>query len=215
MIQIIDNWRDLPLGVYLDILEIQRTEQDELARQSAIIAALTGMNAADVVQLPLAEYKRLRAAAGFLAEEIPDDLLRIADRYQCGDLTLVRVKNYDELTVAQYVDFQSFGREPEKHLPELLSVFLVPEGHRYCDGYKPKDVQAAIRDWINVADVFALAADFFAWSSTSIRSSLEFSRVLAGWMKPGPQKETMLARIRETEGRLSTIAGDGSPASTQ
>ena len=114
MIQIIDNWRDLPLGVYLDILEIQRTEQDELARQSAIIAALTGMNAADVVQLPLAEYKRLRAAAGFLAEEIPDDLLRIADRYTCGDLTLVRVKNYDELTVAQYVDFQSFGREPEK-----------------------------------------------------------------------------------------------------
>lgn len=215
MIQIIDNWRDLPLGVYLDILDIQRTEQDELARQAAILAALTGMNASDVLQLPLDEYKRLRAASEFLGQECPDDLVRTADRYDCPPFTLVPVKDYDKLTVAQYVDFQTFAQEPEAHLPELLSVFLVPEGHRYMEGYEAKDVQASIRDWLNVADALGLAARFFAWSSTSTRNSLDFSRVLAGAMPDGPTKEKILKKIRETEAALSSLAGDGLPTSTQ
>ena len=215
MIQIIDNWRDLPLGVYLDILDIQRTEQDELARQAAILAALTGMNASDVLQLPLDEYKRLRAASEFLGQECPDDLVRTADRYDCPPFTLVPVKDYDKLTVAQYVDFQTFAQEPEAHLPELLSVFLVPEGHRYMEGYEAKDVQASIRDWLNVADALGLAARFFAWSSTSTRNSLDFSRVLAGAMPEGPTKEKILKKIQETEAGLSSLAGDGSPTSTQ
>lgn len=215
MIQIIDNWRDLPLGVYLDILDIQRTEQDELARQAAILAALAGMNAADVLQLPLDEYKRLRAASEFLGQECPDNLVRTADRYDCPPFTLVPVKDYDKLTVAQYVDFQTFAQNAEAHLPELLSVFLVPEGHRYMEGYEAKDVQASIRDWLNVADALGLAARFFAWSSTSTRNSLDFSRVLAGAMPEGPTKEKILKKIRETEAGLSSLDGDGSPTSTQ
>jgi len=207
---IIDNWRDLPLGTYLDILELQRTEQDELPRQAAVIAALTGMDAADVLQLPLAEYKRLRAASEFLGHECPDDLLRTADRYGCPPFTLIPVKDFDKLTVAQYVDFQTFAKDPERHFPELLSVLLVPEGKRYCEGYDPKDVQHAIRGWLNVADALGLMARFFAWSSTSMRNSLDYSRVLAGAMPEGPEKATMLARIRETEAAISEAAGDGS-----
>ena len=210
MTPIIDNWRDLPLGTYLDILEIQRTETDELTRQAAVVAALTGMDAADVLQLPLAEYKRLRAASEFLGQECPDDLLRTASIYDCPPFTLVPVEDFDKLTVAQYVDFQTFAKDPDRHFPELLSVFLVPEGKRYCEGYDPKAVQHAIRGWMNVADALGLLARFFVWSSTLTINSLDYSRVLAGAMPEGPEKERLLAKIREAEAGISRLAGDGS-----
>lgn len=211
---IIDNWRDLPVGVYLDILAVQAEDIDDLTRQVRTIALLTGLGEQDVLRLPLDEYKRLRAASGFLAEECPQDLLRIADTYPAGPYTLKPVRDYDKLTVAQYVDFQTFSKDVQANLPDLLSVILIPEGHNYAEGYDIKAVKAAIRDWVNVADALSLAAHFFAWSSRSITSSLDFSRLLAGRMKPGPQKEEILRKIREAETLLQS-AGAGLPSSTR
>lgn len=209
-ITIIDNWRDLPLGVYLDILNIEKTETDELARQVAILSALTGLDGPAVLDLPLAEYKRLRAAAGFLTEPCPDDLLRVADRYPAGDFVLRPVPDYEGLTVAQYVDFQTFSRMGEQALPQLLSVLLIPNGRHYGDGYDMKAVQAAIRDWINVADALALAAHFFVSSSASIAATLDYSRALAGKMEPGPTRDRVQEKLKEVDRLLSRSAGDGS-----
>lgn len=208
---IIDNWRDLPVGVYLDILAVQQSDADELTRQVRTIALLTGLSEQDVLGLPLNEYKRLRAASGFLSEECPQDQLRIADTYPAGDFTLKPVRDYDRLTVAQYVDFQTFSKDVQGNLPALLSVVLIPEGHSYAEGYDMKAVQAAIRDWVNVADALSLAAHFFAWSSRSIHSSLAFSRLLAGRMKAGAEKEVALRSLEKIETLLRS-AGAGSPS---
>ena len=210
---IIDNYRDLPIGVYLDILEIQDNEPDELRRQCRIIAALAALKEADVLGLPLDEYKRLRARAAFLREPCPEDQLRIANRYVLGHWALQPVQDQEKLTVAQYVDFQTFCREPEQHFPELLSVLLVPEGHAYNDGYDIRALQSAIREDMNVADAVALVAHFFASSSESILSTLNFSRSLAGQMKEGPTKRTLLQRLTEAEAVLSG-SGAGSQPST-
>lgn len=211
---IIDNYRDLPLGVYLDILKVQETEPDELRRQCLIIGALAALSEQEVLALPLDEYKRLRARSEFLAVPCPDDLLRVADSYPAGDWILRPVKEYDKLTVAQYVDFQTFCREPQENLPQLLSVLLIPDGHRYNDGYDMAAVQDAIQDWVNVADALALAAHFFASSSASIATTLNFSRALAGRMKDGKTKAELETKIAEVETLLAR-SGDGSQPSTE
>lgn len=206
---IIDNYRDLPIGVYLDIINIQETETDELRRQCLIIGALAALNEQEVLALPLDEYKRLRASAAFLQEQCPDDLLRVADRYPVGGFTLVPLKDYEKLNVAQYVDFQTFSRDAEHKLPELLSVVLVPEGCGYNTGYDIRQVQQAIREGMNVADALAIAAYFFAWSSALTISSLDYFRALAAKMKEGPTKTELQKTIAEAE-EILRLSGAGS-----
>lgn len=207
---IIDNYRDLPLGTYLGILaRIEAEGGDELAAQVATIAALCGTEEAEVYALPLEEYKRLAAAAAFLKEPCPDDLVRIADKYPCGEFTLVPVKDYAKLTVAQYVDFQAYARDAEHQLPGLLTALLVPEGKEYAEGYDVAKVRDAICRDLNVADALGLAAHFFAYASRSIASTLTYSRKLARRMKAGPEKTALLTRTAELA-RLLQSAGDGS-----
>ena len=212
MTRIIDNWRDLPVGVYLDILDVQKEPGEEIHRQAAILSLLTGMDPAEVLNLPLDEYRRLRGAAAFLAEPCPDDLLRIADKYPLGPLVLRPTLEYDKLTVAQYVDFQTFSKDPQKYLAELISVLVVPDGHKYGDGYDVKDVQAAIREWMNVADALALLAHFFAWSSSLIHNTPASFRLLAETKTPEERRllKRLLKKMARTEATLSSFAGAGS-----
>ena len=47
--KIIDNYRDLPIGMYLDICEIdRRTDIDELHKQVQILSLLTGAAEEDI-----------------------------------------------------------------------------------------------------------------------------------------------------------------------
>lgn len=206
---IIDNYRDLPIGVYLDILTIQETEPDEFRRQALTVGALAALNEQEVLALPIDEYKRLRASAAFLSQPCPEDLLRISHTYPVGPWTLRPVKDYGDLTVAQYVDFQTFSRDVDHNLPQILSVVLIPDGHTYNDGYDMAVLQEAIREEMGVADALALAAHFFASSSALTVSSLDYCRALAAKMSNSPQKTEMLERITEAE-RLLRRSGDGS-----
>lgn len=206
---IIDNYRDLPIGVYLDILSIQETEPDEFRRQALTIGALAALNEQEVLALPIDEYKRLRASSAFLSQPCPEDLLRISHTYPVGPWTLRPVLDYGKLTVAQYVDFQTFSKDRDHNLPQILSVVLIPDGHTYNDGYDMAVLQEAIREEMGVADALALAAHFFASSSALTASSLDYCRALAARMENSPQKTEMLERITEAE-RLLRRSGDGS-----
>ncbi len=202
---IIDNYRDLPIGVYLDIFTLQETEPDEFRRQALTIGALAALNEQEVLAL----HKRLRASSAFLSQPCPGDLLRISHTYPVGPWTLRPVTDYGKLTVAQYVDFQTFSGDADHNLPQLLSVVLIPDGHTYNDGYDMAVLQEAIREEMGVADALALAAHFFASSSALTASSLDYCRALAARMENSPQKTEMMERITEAE-RLLRRSGDGS-----
>jgi hypothetical protein len=64
---IIDNYRDLPIGMYLDICEIDRREDiEELHKQVQILSLLTAMAEEDIYNLPLEDYKVLAAKSNYL-----------------------------------------------------------------------------------------------------------------------------------------------------
>ena len=55
MIDCIDNWRDLPLGVYLDILDVYADPlREDIDKQVSALALLTGRTDNDILDLPIA-----------------------------------------------------------------------------------------------------------------------------------------------------------------
>ena len=211
----IENYKDLMLGAYLDIQRINEDESREhIDRQVAILSVLTGRSERELLNLPIAEYTDLATRADFLtrpAEKIP----RPADRYHLGAFDLVPIRDLRKVTTAQYIDFQTFAPDADAHLVELLSVSLVPEGMTYNDGYDLADVQAAIREHLSVQDALALVADFFRrWLALTraTLNSLEKELKKAARIKDAEKRAKLQAEIviRKKQLRtLSTPVGDG------
>ena len=166
----IDNYNTLPLGFYLDIdAVLQDKGADDLDKQVRIIALLSGLSVDDVLTLPLAEYSALSAKTDFLRHECPP--VSAPSRVISGDFVLVPAKDFTAITTAQYVDFQTFSKGGTQKLPELLSVLLIPEGHKYNDGYDMADVIRVVRE-LSLPVALGLSAFFFGRLVQSIQASL-------------------------------------------
>lgn len=208
----IDNYRKLPIGKYQEIVRLCETEMDEVDRRVKVVAILSGLTEDEVLNLPLPQFTEYSAAARFLDDFCPDNLIPAVSRsYPIGGFVLLPVTDMRKITTAQYIDFQTFAKEKEKYFVEMLSCFLVPRGCSYNDGYDIVDVHNAIREELSVAEVLALLAFFFKSWATSIRDTLSSSVRTAMLLEKKEDRERMLARIRELQRLPSERSGDGSP----
>lgn len=152
----IDKYEALTLGTYMRVNEVLESDAEDLDKQVEIIAILSGMAVDEVLLLPLADYSRMAAESAFLRKPCPPT--PIAEGYRFGDLA--PVLDFTKINTAQYVDFQTFSKDFPRSLPQLLSVFMVPEGKAYNEGYDSRKVQEQVKQ-MPFPDALGLAAFFF------------------------------------------------------
>jgi len=158
----ITSYKQLPVGLYIDICEAsQDASMDELAKQVRILALLSGTTDDEILNMPIADYQRAVVASDFLQREYQPSG-RCASSYKVGGYDLRPFADWTKMTAAQFIDYQTYaGKGTEPHIVEIVSVVLVPAGKKYGDGYDVADVQRAIRDNLSVADVLDIVAFFF------------------------------------------------------
>lgn len=207
----IDSYSKLPLGKYLDIQEVIKNRcRDELAKQAAVLSILSDIQEEEILHLPIVEYKMMRQRMRFL-ESSDVNGRRVAKKYICGGYELVPVTDPKKLETCQYIDFQTFAPEMEEHLPELLSVILVPKGMRYNEGYDIEGVQQAIRSEMSTTDAMTVAAFFLLSCKKSILSSLNYSMRQARRVKDPKKRAEMTETLRSKAREVLTSVGDGLP----
>lgn len=213
-IEIIDNYGDLSIGDYEDIIALDNDENmDELTRQVKTISILTGLDEDNILDMPIGEYKNLSVKASFLTQGLPETGARIMSMYQAGDFELVPVTDIRKVTTAQYIDFQTFHQAGmEEHFVEIISCLLVPKGKKYNQDYEIMDVQSAIRKDISVFDAVTLYGFFLISCRDSMRD------ILISSMQEVRRGKTMEKGLKErtlnTMQNLLTVLqkdGDGSP----
>ena len=205
--KIIDNYRDLPIGMYLEICELdKRTDIDDLAKQVSIIAILSGRAEEEIYNLPLEEYRQLAAKSAFLLKEYDGEVLT-AKSYGINGMVLLPVEDYRKITTAQYIDFQTFAKDPEKNIVELISCMLVPKGKKYNQEYDVLELQKALRMHLSVADALSLLAFFFVQFHQLIKDSLISSREAAMRLQDPEKRKRVLKEIQEQEDLLKVGVG--------
>ena len=203
---IIDNYRNLPVGKYLEICDLARDENvDPLTQQVKTISILTGLTEDEILALPIMEYKELAGKTKFL-EKGYDGKLQIAKSYGLNGMELIPVKDITKINVAQYVDFQTFSKEGDKYIVESLSTLLIPKGKKYNEGYEISDVHKAIRENLSVADVLSLSAFFLKMWVKSIKDFQIFS---IKEIQKIPDKEKRDKLMKQMQEIHSKINGDG------
>lgn len=210
----IESYNQLPIGKYLEITAVLAdTSLGEVDRQVRLLSILSGQSEDELLNMPITDFADIARHARFL-DSAPEVTAEAHDVYEAGDFLLMPVKDVRKMTTAQYIDFQTFGKDAAKHTVEMLSCLLVPEGRRYNDGYDILEVQAAIRGHLDCVSALGVYAFFFESLRSSMLSSLTSS---AREVRTAPLEETekrkALTAIRKAKAALRAVGG-GSPAST-
>lgn len=144
------KWTDITYRTLLDIREAANIE-DENERVFAIMEAVFGE---DVLDLPLKDFNEKCKELQFLQKEIPNDLhvkdIKVNGREYYFDGLLGKI------TTAQYIDFQNYQKNEDEQ--KSFSVFIIPKGHKYNDGY---DMEQVFNDILDIPVPVLFSASFF------------------------------------------------------
>lgn len=179
---IISSHSELPIGKYQRIIEVTRGAADEIDKSTEILRILTGWSIEDIENLSLVEYSAMTSNCGWL--QTPPQAVEVEKEYRVGDFRL-RVTNCEELTFAQYIDFQTYAKDIDKYSIELLSVLLVPVGKKYNSGYDIERVKAHIARYLPTDVALSLVAFFLA---KSLESTLNIPHSLEQLIREAPAK---------------------------
>jgi len=172
----ITSYDQMPIGVFKRFSSLCEEKEREGREESdinlEILALLTGSTVDELLGLPYVEFRLLMDRASFLLEKPKEKPVRKV--YELGGYRLRPSTRVEKFTAGQYIDFQSYAADLDGNMEKLVSVFLVPEGHRYGDGYDVNELQALIRERLPITDANALLAFFLKCAQRSARRSLYF-----------------------------------------
>lgn len=138
-----DSWEKITIKDYLkinDIKDLQVKSNDE--KDFMLGAYLNEMEYEDFISLPLSKTRDMMANMQFLYDT-PKVPKRPQKVYTLNGRKYRLIRNAEDMTTAQFIDFQSLqdGKGYDAHVVEMMSVFLVPDGHAYNDGYDKEQVE--------------------------------------------------------------------------
>lgn len=144
------GWNNITYRQLLDIREAANIE-DENERVYAIMEAVFGES---VLDLDLKNFAMKCKEIEFLQKEIPNDLhvkdIKVNGREYYFDGLL------GNITTAQYIDFQNYQKNNDEY--KSFSVFIIPKGHKYNDGY---DMGQVFNDILDIPVPVLFSASFF------------------------------------------------------
>lgn len=91
----------------------------------------------DSANMPLTEFAKYSKVLDFLNTEVPT--VNLKDQYVLNGTTYNSGFNLTTVSAAQFIDYQNYIKENKWE--DYLSVFFIPEGHKYNDGYDMSKVK--------------------------------------------------------------------------
>ena len=126
------TWNDIR---YWQFKKLQETLKDE-TNEEAMFDVAAVIYGDEVLDLPLGEFTEKVRNLAFLKDEIPTNI-------PPKKVTVNGKKYYIDcllgnITTSQYIDFTNYSKTNDTC--KMVSVFLIPEGHKYNDGYDMLEV---------------------------------------------------------------------------
>lgn len=188
--QKIKSWNDVTIADFIQISQILKIE-DEIWRVAELIKYINDINN----ELTIEQFNKLRQSVSFMAEPI-NKKAKIEGVCSIGETKYVLSKDLSKLTVAQYIDYTNYSQNDNEYdkLSNIMSVLLIPEGHKYNDGYDIEKVKAEIENNMSIVDCFSIGFFLQRQSLKYIRNFLQSSTKTMKMTKEQRQQISILCR---------------------
>ena len=201
----ITKWSEMPLGVLMQMNDINNLPVSDEEKTFMAASLLAGMDYKEFMDLPIPEAREIVAQTDWV--RTPPERKKVEKEYKIGTRTYRLFKDIMNITTAQYIDYQGIITQGiENNLAELMGIVLIPEGHNYNEGYEKEEIIDEIRDNLNVEEALSIA-DFFTTKFAKLmkrtmmrlEAQITAQRIMA---KRGENKE----KIRAMELEMKLLA---------
>lgn len=199
------NWDSISIEMYYEIMDILNEEgDDDLTKNVRLVSVILDKDEQDIWDMELSEVGRYVSKLGFLEKfDIPSHPNM---KVNLPGFDLEVMKDVTKINVAQYLDYQNFVRLPlRESIDKILSIFLIPKGHKYNEGYDIIELQAAIRQYMSFRIAEGLLGFFLKQYGRSLIRSLASYRRSIRKTKDPHMKEEMERIQTELKKRLDDL----------
>ena len=142
------SWNDI---TYRQLLEIRNMDKENPFPTIELARIVFGD---EVLDLNIQDFSAKTKQLEFLKTQIPNDLhvkqVKVNGREYYFDGLL------GNITTAQYIDFQNYLLKNDE--VKCMSVFMIPKGHKYNDGY---DMEQVFSDVLDMPATVVTSSCFF------------------------------------------------------
>lgn len=198
-ITIKNNWDEITWREYEQLEQILSSDIPTDFKTVHLVSILTGLPVNQVENMQVTEFQKLLPHLEFLQTEPETHYHKF--EYTINDREYVFKGKLEDITTAMYIDYSTYMKDENKDVVKLMSVFLIPKGHDYNDGYDMEQVKSDIEDmcWL---DVRAMSFFFRLWCATYVlilKSSLQKTLKETMKGKTRTEKKEIKKQIKELE----------------
>lgn len=201
----IKTWSDLPVGMLEQIRVADKDIDDEDTKVITIAGILADKTYREMMELPLNETQRLIRNTAFLYTQPKPK--KLSSVYRLNGTTYRIMKNMNDITTAQFIDYQTIAKESGERVSEFLSIFFIPEGCKYNDGnYDREKVVDDISCHLSAEEALGIAGFFTKRCVRLIRRTLLLLETKMTMLKifrrskEAKEAEKLIRQIRRTYG---------------
>lgn len=153
-ISIKNNWDSITYSEFEQLVQILASDIPEHYKTVNLISLLSGWSIDELEDLPVTVFQSLIPALDFL-NEMPKEI-KHKNEYEVNGRKYILQADVDKICTAQFLDYTNYVKEENISVTKLASVFLIPEGCKYGEGY---DINQVIYDigCMHFLDVKAVA----------------------------------------------------------
>lgn len=199
------DWENISIDKYYEIKDILDDEEDDdITKNVKMVALITDMDENEVWNMDMAEAGEYISRLQFLNKfELPDNPNM---KFNLPGYQLKVMKDVSKISVAQYVDFQNFVKLPLREgMEKILSIFLIPEGCKYNEGYDIIDLQKVIRENISFRVAEGLLSFFTEKYGELLIHSLVYCRRQVRKTKDPEMMEKFKKTEKEIQQKLDSL----------
>ena len=201
-IKLKNSWDEITISEFLQLIQLQEVNDDfQLAREVEIMKILTGDPNIDDLSLP--EFKQLMNKVTFMNQPIPETIYP-SKSYNTPKFKYIIKPDLTKLTTAQYVDYTNYVKKSEglEDLAKILSVFFIPKGFEYGEGYDMDEVIEDIENNVDIVTASSVANFFALQSQTCIKALKDYSIRM---MKKAMKKQKDPIKKEELKKKISEV----------
>lgn len=190
------EWSNIDVKTFKEIQDYLSTTQDGNIEQSVhLLSLIEGKDEDTYFSMPINKLTEEFGKLKFM--ESTPQAAQVKNTYKINGTEYVLTTNLQEMTVAQYIDYQVYIKNPQQYMQEMLTVFLIPKGKKYNEGY---DVAEAAKDMGNLPIEDAYGISFFLTVLLQSLTKVTTSSALRKMLKE-------LKKVKDETKRRAIIAG--------
>ena len=167
-------WEDVTLNEFQQIDQIRTANIPVDMMALNLVSILCGKSVEWLENQRITFVTKLTHMIDFLAEDIvPAELKK---EYEINGHIYELDCDISNITTAKYMDYQNYMKEEYRDQTKIASIWLVPKGHKYNDGY---DIEEVYKDMGEMK-----MPDYKAIVNFLMRQSAAFILVSADCFKP-------------------------------